>query len=86
MARNANDFYPTPHSIINVTLQHIGFENVNPWEPCAGDGRFADAIDLEFGVKTLRHDITSGNDFLIGLKRSGPILLPTRRLNIFAPL
>tara|TARA_R100000808_G_scaffold24940_1_gene59677 strand:+ start:5904 stop:6440 length:537 start_codon:yes stop_codon:yes gene_type:complete len=75
MPRNANDYYPTPHSIINVALQHLNFDNIDPWEPCAGDGRFANAIDLEFGVKTLRHDIATGNDFFDWTEAQRPDLI-----------
>jgi hypothetical protein len=61
--RNSNDYYPTPHSIIEIVIEHLNWENVTPWEPCAGDGRFADALDQKYGCKTVRHDITTGKDF-----------------------
>jgi len=63
--RQVNDYYPTPHSIIGVVLWNLDWENIKCWEPCAGDGRFADAIDQDVfsDSKTMRHDIVTGHDF-----------------------
>jgi hypothetical protein len=61
--RHTNDNYPTPHSIVQLVIQKLNWPRMISWEPCVGDGRFANAIDAAFGVETLRHDITTGNDF-----------------------
>ena len=82
--RHTHDNYPTPHSIIDATLRTLwnipSFSTVlvnsfwQPWEPCAGDGRFADAIDKRRKLchrydperevqPTIRTDITTGEDF-----------------------
>ena len=61
--RSPNDFYPTPHSIIWTAIRMLGWRNPQFWEPCAGDGRFADALDNAHGVRCLRHDIETGEDF-----------------------
>ena len=83
--RHTHDNYPTPHSIIDATILTLwGMPNFNrvlvspvwtPWEPCAGDGRFADAIDKRrelahrnqcrpgSPVHVIQTDITTGEDF-----------------------
>lgn len=61
--RKANDLYPTPHSIIWTVIRMLGWRSPHFWEPCAGDGRFADALDNAHGVRCLRHDIETGYDF-----------------------
>ena len=52
------DFYPTPHSIISCILDHWHYDGV-VWEPCAGDGRFGEAL----GERVLSGDISTGQDF-----------------------
>tara|TARA_R110002072_G_scaffold294613_1_gene464859 strand:+ start:637 stop:1134 length:498 start_codon:yes stop_codon:yes gene_type:complete len=73
--RHTRDNYPTPHSIIDAVLPLLGWQDIKPWEPCAGDGRFADAIDKAFNVDTLRHDITTGHDFFNWHQAQAPDLV-----------
>lgn len=61
--RHQNDFYPTPYSIITSLLHNLNWDDLNPWEPCAGDGRFSDSIEQHFDVDVLSHDISTGHDF-----------------------
>jgi len=77
--RHTHDNYPTPHSIIDAMLYEVNkractsTHQKKVWEPCAGDGRFADAIDeyrgdwlepyMQDHLKTIRTDITTGEDF-----------------------
>jgi len=61
--RHPTDFYPTPHLIIASLLHNLNWDNLNPWEPCAGDGRFAEAIEQCYGIDVLSHDIMNGYDF-----------------------
>ena len=43
--RNPLDFYPTPRLAVSILLGRLK-PNVNFVEPCAGDGRLADMLDL----------------------------------------
>tara|TARA_R100000234_G_scaffold1165_2_gene1018 strand:- start:4889 stop:5395 length:507 start_codon:yes stop_codon:yes gene_type:complete len=61
MTRKDNDFYPTPHSIVSALVDHLTWEG-EVWEPCTGDGRFAQAL-REHGFKVICHDIVTGNNF-----------------------
>lgn len=61
--RHPTDFYPTPCSIIVSLLQNLNWRDVHPWEPCAGDGRFAKFIEDYYKVDVLSHDINTGHDF-----------------------
>ena len=62
MARQERDFYPTPYSIIQAMLERLGWPPQPIWEPCAGDGRFARAIEAA-GFHVIQHDIMTGHDF-----------------------
>ncbi len=75
--RHTHDNYPTPHSIICALLPQLGdeWDDIQPWEPCAGDGRFADLIDRAFDVETLRHDITTGHDFFEWRRAQAPDII-----------
>ena len=60
--RNENDFYPTPHSIIQALLENLNWEPGQTWEPCAGDGRLVEAL-LDRGHTVVASDIAEGYDF-----------------------
>ena len=60
--RNERDFYPTPHSIIDALLPRLNWLPELVWEPCAGDGRLADAM-RQHNCKVVTHDIVTGHDF-----------------------
>tara|TARA_R100000808_G_scaffold6092_1_gene18279 strand:+ start:526 stop:1026 length:501 start_codon:yes stop_codon:yes gene_type:complete len=62
MTRIDRDFYPTPHSIINVLVAKLTWEKQVIWEPCAGDGRLAKVFN-GLGHQTISHDIQTGHDF-----------------------
>ena len=63
VSRVANDYYPTPHSIIDVLLDQIDWpKGALVWEPCKGDGRVADAL-VNHGYNVVTGDITDGDDF-----------------------
>ena len=63
VSRVANDYYPTPHSIIDVLLDQIDWpKGALVWEPCRGDGRVADAL-VNHGYNVVSGDITDGDDF-----------------------
>ena len=62
--RENNDFYPTPHSIINRILVDIKSWSIyNIWEPCAGDGRFVAAMQASGLSVPYKSDIYTGQDF-----------------------
>jgi len=79
MSRKVNDFYPTPHSIIDVMLAH--WEPIltrwpyTVWEPCVGDGRLATAIGDTFNVTVYGSDINIGVDFFDSKVCVSPILI-----------
>lgn len=59
--RNPRDFYPTPVSIIDRLLS--GLHWTGPvWEPAAGDGRLARALE-ERGYDVVAGDVLTGQDF-----------------------
>jgi hypothetical protein len=60
--RRANDFYPTPHSIIEALFRHW-IPSARMWEPCAGDGRFAHALRRAGVHEVIAGDIRTGQDF-----------------------
>jgi len=62
--RRPTDFYPTPHSIINVLLDRLAgqWTLTRVWEPCAGDGRMVDAMRKR-GWDVSSSDIETGTDF-----------------------
>lgn len=62
MTRRANDFYPTPHSIIAALLANWGPSSLHVWEPCAGDGRLVHALRAR-GYEVSKTDIAQGEDF-----------------------
>lgn len=63
VSRVANDFYPTPFSIIEVLLRQLDWPSGTlVWEPCKGDGRVADAL-VDHGYNVVAGDITTGQDF-----------------------
>ena len=62
MTRHGHDFYPTPHSIINVLLSRLEWPQTSVWEPCAGDMRLANAM-RQRGSEVITHDIETGHDF-----------------------
>lgn len=61
--RHPNDFYPTPHSIIKAMLSHWMPVHTKVWEPCAGDGRLANAIENKLCYSIYSSDISTGNNF-----------------------
>tara|TARA_R100001082_G_scaffold100186_1_gene69215 strand:- start:165 stop:656 length:492 start_codon:yes stop_codon:yes gene_type:complete len=61
MTRRANDFYPTPHTIIERLLDDLGWQG-KVWEPCAGDGRLVKAL-RDRNYEVVAGDIQSGTDF-----------------------
>jgi len=75
--RNKNDNYPTPHSVIGTVLRNLDWRSVRCWEPCAGDGRFADAIDTDgcSVAETVRHDIATGHSFFEWREAQHPDLI-----------
>ena len=56
-----NDYYPTPHSIVERLIDGLPWQGT-VWEPCAGDGRMADALQRR-GWQVISSDITTGDDF-----------------------
>ena len=60
--RVANDFYPTPASIIGAMLLRLDWDLGKVWEPCAGDGRLVEALNV-LGACVVSGDIVDGNDF-----------------------
>ena len=85
MARAERDFYPTPHSIIDAMLQRLDWLPGRIWEPCAGDGRLADAM-RERGCEVVTHDIATGHDFFDWNEAQAPVLItnpPFRRTRWF---
>ena len=77
MTRKLNDFYPTPHSIIQSMLEHWPFDDPTEiWEPCAGNYRLVNAFEEYFDCYVLHSDINSGDDFF-NFKTCGPNLLVT---------
>ena len=59
--RKKFDFYPTPFSVITLVLRHLDWSG-EVWEPCAGDGRFVQALASQFdGVHA--SDVQTGDDF-----------------------
>ena len=60
--RLENDSYPTPMSIVDAMLNQLDWQHRIVWEPCAGDGRMADALARR-GVIVIEHDIRAGSDF-----------------------
>ena len=59
--RRENDFYPTPQSIVDRIVRQFNFVG-DVWEPCAGDGRFVEAL-LPKVPKVVCGDIATGEDF-----------------------
>jgi predicted RNA methylase len=74
MTRRTQDNYPTPHSIINVLLSRLNWPAGDVWEPCAGDGRLAEAMTNR-GKDVISHDIATGNDFFDFKKAEAPTLI-----------
>jgi len=62
MQRDKNDFYPTPHSIVKLLLNHFDYAGPYVWEPCAGDGRLVEALQARL-FKVIATDISQGQDF-----------------------
>lgn len=56
------DRYATPLSVIAALLARLDWPLGQVWEPCAGDGRLADALRRK-GAEVVEHDIESGHDF-----------------------
>jgi hypothetical protein len=75
MTRQSFDFYPTPHSILNLLICNLNWPIGSPvWEPCAGDGRVVDKMKDE-GFKMFFGDIQTGQDFFDYNKAEAPFLL-----------
>ena len=73
--RAANDFYPTPFSIIEKLLSQLDWPaGTLVWEPCVGDGRVADAL-VSHGYNVVTGDITTGDDFFEVTAAKSPYLL-----------
>ena len=60
--RAANDFYPTPHSIVKLLANHAEWESLHVWEPCAGDFRLVHALQDRL-YRVVATDITQGQNF-----------------------
>ena len=60
--RKANDFYPTPHSIVKLLSNHAEWESLHVWEPCAGDFRLVRALQERL-YRVVATDISQGQDF-----------------------
>jgi len=82
--RAPRDFYPTPHSIIDVILDKLGWEPQKVWEPCAGDGRFAQALTAA-GHDCISHDIATGHDFFSWKEAQAPALITNPPFNKIRP-
>jgi len=73
MTRRANDFYPTPHTIIARLLAELDWEG-KVWEPCAGDGRLVQAL-RQSNFEVVSGDIHSGTDFFACDQAAAPTLI-----------
>ena len=63
MTRDANDFYPTPHSILDILIPSLKWSTDNLiWEPCEGDGRVVERL-VKDGYRVVSGDIQTGQDF-----------------------
>ena len=67
MTRKANDFYPTPVSVIRAMLRELRSTGDlkfagRVWEPCAGDGRLVSLLE-EDGYDVVAGDVQTGQDF-----------------------
>ena len=60
--RHTNDFYPPPHAIIKALLDRLNWKPTQVWEPCAGDGRFVQAL-IKRSHTVVAGDIEEGQDF-----------------------
>lgn len=60
--RIENDFYPTPHSIVQLLANYTDWTAPFVWEPCAGDGRLVEALQARL-FKVIATDISQGQDF-----------------------
>jgi hypothetical protein len=74
MTRKANDFYPTPVSIIDAILRRVRWLDDRVWEPCAGDNRLAGNLALS-GYKVVSGDIQTGQDFFKYDKALAPAII-----------
>jgi hypothetical protein len=75
MSREANDFYPTPHSILDILLHNLHWPKGSLiWEPCAGDGRVVDKLKSD-GYSVISGDIQTGQDFFNCAGAESPFLL-----------
>ena len=59
--RVERDFYPTPFSAVEPLIAHLP-EWYTFVEPCAGDGRLIDHLELHGGQCTHAYDIEPQND------------------------
>ena len=83
--RRANDFYPTPLSIIDVLLQHLNWDKETPiWEPCEGDGRLVTAL-CDKGYTVVSGDITTGDDFFASTRARSKHLITNPPFNQIRP-
>jgi hypothetical protein len=73
MTRRANDFYPTPHTIIERLLNELNWQG-KVWEPCAGDGRLVKAL-RDRNYEVVAGDIQSGTDFFTCDQAAAPTLI-----------
>ncbi|KKK47379.1 hypothetical protein LCGC14_3155810 [marine sediment metagenome] len=75
--RRENDYYPTPHSIINVLLSRWKPLSSVIWEPCAGDNRLVFKIDEILNPKAgvIISDIRDGVDFFDFKQTLAPTLI-----------
>ena len=75
MIRKANDFYPTPHSILDVLIHNLYWpDGCLVWEPCAGDNRVVDRLTKD-GFRVVAGDIQTGQDFFNYDVAPSPFLL-----------
>ena len=91
-SRRVNDFYPTPHSIVEALVnnlffisdQHFSDEQV--WEPCCGDGRLSESLRAYFKKDVVVGDIATGQDFFKIQKAPPKVLItnpPFKNIRMF---
>jgi len=69
-----HDNYPTPVSIVQELVRRWVLPDMMVWEPCAGDGRFADTM-RSMGCAVISSDISMGKDFFDYRRTLAPTLV-----------
>jgi hypothetical protein len=72
--RKMHDNYPTPVSIVQELVRRWVLPDMMVWEPCAGDGRFADTM-RSMGCAVISSDISMGKDFFDYRRTLAPTLV-----------